>query len=106
VLEEENLSENSERLGKILLKELKTIQTQNPQLVKQVRGKGLFCAMIINDSQNKNAWDICVELMKNGLLAKPTHGDIIRFAPPLIITKTQLMECVSIIKKVISESAK
>jgi len=102
VLKDEQLSENSERLGNILLKELKAIQAEDPQLIKLVRGKGLFCAMVINEINNRNAWDVCIELMKNGLLAKPTHGDIIRFAPPLIITEEQLMECVGIIRKTIA----
>jgi ornithine--oxo-acid transaminase len=101
VLKEEKLAENSERLGKILLDELKKIQAENPELVKLVRGQGLFCAMVIQERNGKNAWDVCVELAANGLLAKPTHGDIIRFAPPLVITEDQLMECVSIIRKVI-----
>lgn len=101
VLKEEQLSENSERLGKLLLNELKTIQAENPELVKIVRGKGLFCAMVINERNGKTAWDVCVELMKNGLLAKPTREDTIRFAPPLVITEKQLMECVAIIKKVV-----
>ncbi len=99
VLRDEQLSENSERLGKILLKELKTIQAEYPELVKLVRGKGLFCAMVISERNGNSAWEVCLELMKNGLLAKPTHGDIIRFAPPLVINEEQLMECVSIIRK-------
>ncbi len=99
VLKEEKLAENSERLGKLLLNELKAIQTENPELVRLVRGKGLFCAMVINERNGKNAWDVCVEMMKHGLLAKPTHGDIIRFAPPLVITEEQIMECVDIIRK-------
>lgn len=103
VLKEEQLSENSERLGKLLLKELKAIQASYPELVKTVRGKGLFCAMVIAERNGKTAWDVCIELMKNGLLAKPTHGDTIRFAPPLIITEDQVMECVSIIRKVIEQ---
>ena len=103
VLKEEHLSENSERLGKILLDELKKIQSENPGLVKLVRGKGLFCAMVIAERNGKNAWDVCIELAKNGLLAKPTHGDIIRFAPPLVITEEQLMECVSIIRKTVKQ---
>lgn len=102
VLKEEKLSENSEHLGKILLQELKNIQTQFPQLVREVRGKGLFCAMVINKRNGKDAWDVCVELMNNGLLAKPTHGDIIRFAPPLVITEEQLHECIAIIRKVVA----
>jgi ornithine--oxo-acid transaminase len=103
VLKEENLSENSERLGKILLNELKKIKTENPELIKTVRGKGLFCAMVINEQNGKTAWHACIELMNNGLLAKPTHGDTIRFAPPLVITEDQLMECVRIIRKVMKE---
>lgn len=103
VLKDEQLSENSECLGKILLKELKAIQAEHPELVRLVRGKGLFCAMVINERNGKNAWDVCIEMMKNGLLAKPTHGDIIRFAPPLVITEEQLMECVSIIRKVVKQ---
>lgn len=101
VLRDEQLSENSEVLGKLLLSELKKIQAEYPQLVKAVRGKGLFCAMVISELNGKDAWDVCVELMKNGLLAKPTHGDIIRFAPPLVITKEQLLECVAIIRNVL-----
>ncbi len=103
VLRDEQLSENSARLGAILLKELKAIQAEFPEKVKHVRGKGLFCAMIITERNGKSAWEVCVELMKNGLLAKPTHGDIIRFAPPLIINEAQLMECVSIIRKVLKD---
>lgn len=99
VLKEEKLSENSERLGEILLQELKKIQVESPDLVKLVRGKGLFCAMVIAERNGKTAWDVCIELMKNGLLAKPTHGDTIRFAPPLVITEEQLMDCVSIVRK-------
>ncbi len=99
VLRDEQLSENSERLGKILLKELKSIQAEYPELVKLVRGKGLFCAMVITERNGNSAWEVCLELMKNGLLAKPTHGDIIRFAPPLVINEEQLIECVSIIRK-------
>lgn len=101
VLKDEKLAENSERLGKLLLSELKAIQASCPDLVRMVRGKGLFCAMVINARNGKTAWDICTELMKNGLLAKPTHGDIIRFAPPLVITEQQLMECIAIIRKVV-----
>ena len=101
VLKEEQLSENSERLGKLFLKELKVIQNEKPELIKAVRGKGLFCAMVITERNGKDAWDVCIELMKNGLLAKPTHGDIIRFAPPLVITEKQLMECIAVIRKVL-----
>lgn len=103
VLKEEQLSENSERLGKLLLKELTTIQAENPELIKTVRGKGLFCAMVIAGRNGKTAWDICIELMKNGLLAKPTHDDTIRLAPPLVITEEQLMKCVSILRKTVQK---
>ena len=102
VLKEEKLSENSEHLGKILLDELKAIQAEYSDFVKLVRGKGLFCAMIIVERNGKTAWDVCIELKNNGLLAKPTHGDTIRFAPPLVINKEQLIECVSIIRNTIA----
>jgi ornithine--oxo-acid transaminase len=103
VLKEEKLSENSARLGKLLLAELQALQKVHPELVKTVRGKGLFCAMVITEKNGKTAWDVCIALMNNGLIAKPTHGDTIRFAPPLVITEKQLMECVAIIKKTIAE---
>jgi acetylornithine/succinyldiaminopimelate/putrescine aminotransferase len=73
-------------------------------LIKEVRGKGLLNAIEINDSPDSStAWDICIRLKENGLLAKPTHGNIIRFAPPLVITREQLQECVDIIKKTVLE---
>jgi ornithine--oxo-acid transaminase len=100
VIIDENLAYNSSKLGVILLNELQSIQNDNITLV---RGKGLFCAMIIKPKNGKNAWDLCVALKNNGLLAKPTHGDIIRFAPPLIITEEQLMEGIEIIKKTLNE---
>ena len=113
VLKEEQLSENAERLGKLLLNELKAIQLEHPELIKTVRGKGLMCAMVIdykgskkylqqkNNNTSSLAWDICIEFMKNGLLAKQTKDDTIRFAPPLVITEEQLLICISIIRKVI-----
>ena len=70
-------------------------------MITLVRGKGLFYAIVIKPTNGKTAWDICLALKENGLLAKPTHGDIIRFAPPLIITEDQLMECTDIIRKTI-----
>ncbi|TSA49107.1 MAG: ornithine--oxo-acid transaminase [Sphingobacteriales bacterium] len=105
VLQDEKLSENSFYLGNILRDELNKL---NKNLVTTVRGKGLFNAIVIkpvvgDNGNKKDAWDFCIEMMKNGLLAKPTHGDIIRFAPPLIITEEQLMECVEIIKKTAEE---
>ncbi|MBK8362638.1 MAG: ornithine--oxo-acid transaminase [Bacteroidetes bacterium] len=95
VLKDENLAEKAERLGNILLSELKSIKHDHITLV---RDKGLFCAMVIKPKDGKDAWDVCLALKENGLLAKPTHGDIIRFAPPLIITDQQLSECVEIIR--------
>lgn len=101
VLRDEHLFENAERLGKILLQELQAIQKERPELVKLVRGKGLFAAMVINEVKGRNAWDLCLKLKDAGLLAKPTHGDIIRFAPPLIITEEQLRECMAIIRNAV-----
>ncbi|MFT5146551.1 MAG: ornithine--oxo-acid transaminase, partial [Polaribacter sp.] len=76
-------------------------------LVKSVRGRGLLNAILINDTEDSStAWDICMKLRDNGLLAKPTHGNIIRFAPPLVMTEVQLMDCISIIKRTISEFQK
>lgn len=102
VLKREQLVENSARLGKKLMSGLEKIQAKRPELVKLVRGKGLFAAMIITEYQGKTAWEVCLNLKEKGLLAKPTHGDIIRFAPPLIMTDEQLEECLSIIEEVIT----
>lgn len=99
VVKDEKLAENAERLGKILRDELSNIETG---MITTVRGKGLLNAIVIKNVEGKNAWDVCVKLAENGLLAKPTHGDIIRFAPPLVITEEQLMDCVNIIKKTIA----
>ena len=98
VIKEENLSENAERLGKILRDELSNFEND---MITLVRGKGLLNAIVIKPKNGKEAWDVCLKLRDNGLLAKPTHGDIIRFAPPLVITEKQLMECIEIIKKTI-----
>ncbi|CAM1352576.1 MULTISPECIES: ornithine--oxo-acid transaminase [Tenacibaculum] len=103
VVKEESLEENAERLGKIFRAELSEFANQT-DLVKSVRGKGLLNAILINDTEDSStAWDICIKLRDNGLLAKPTHGNIIRFAPPLVMDEEQLMDCISIIKKTISE---
>ncbi len=103
VVKDEKLAENAERLGKIFRKELAEFANEN-DLVKLVRGKGLLNAIIINDTEDSStAWDICIKLRDNGLLAKPTHGNIIRFAPPLVMTEEQLRHCISIIKKTIVE---
>ncbi|MDO1514184.1 ornithine--oxo-acid transaminase [Maribacter confluentis] len=97
VVKEEKLAKNAYVLGEIFRKELNEfIPTCN--LVKSVRGKGLLNAILINDTEESStAWDICMALKENGLLAKPTHGNIIRFAPPLVMTKAELLDCVSII---------
>lgn len=106
VIEEEGLIENAERLGKIFRKEMQRI-IDSSDLVLKVRGKGLLNAIIVNDTPDSStAWDLCVQLKENGLLAKPTHGNIIRFAPPLVMSEEQLMECVSIIEKTINSFKK
>jgi len=98
VVKEENLCENADILGEKFRKELSSFSNL---LIKEVRGKGLLNAIEVNDSpDSKTAWNICLELKKQGLLAKPTHGNIIRFAPPLIINEGQLIECIGIIKHV------
>ncbi len=99
VVRDEKLAENAERLGKLFRSELnKYIATS--KVAKLVRGKGLLNAIVINDSEDSDtAWNICLKLRDNGLLAKPTHGNIIRFAPPLVMNEEQLMDCVSIIIK-------
>lgn len=103
VIKEEALAENAAKLGELFRSELqKFIETQT--LIKLVRGKGLLNAIVINDTEDSStAWDICLKLRDNGLLAKPTHGNIIRFAPPLVMNEAQLLDCVSIIKKTITE---
>lgn len=98
VVKDEKLEENAERLGKIFREELKKIDSERIELV---RGKGLLNAVIIKPMAGKTAWDVCLALRDNGLLAKPTHDHIIRFAPPLVINEDQIMEAVGIIKKTI-----
>lgn len=106
VITDENLTENAERLGQLFRSEMQRI-IGNTELVLKVRGKGLLNAIIVNDTpDSKTAWNLCVQLKENGLLAKPTHGNIIRFAPPLVMTQEQLMECVAIIEKTIMEFKK
>lgn len=101
VVEEEKLSERAEKMGEIFRAEIKKIIAKT-DLVHSVRGKGLLNAIIINDSQHSpTAWNICIALKEAGLLAKPTHGNIIRLAPPLVITEEQLMECIAIIEHVL-----
>lgn len=98
VVKDENLVENAYEMGKLFRAEMTNL-CEISNIAKSVRGKGLLNALIVNNEVNINiAWDICIKLSENGLLAKPTHTNIIRFAPPLTITKLQLMECVQIIK--------
>ena len=100
VVLEENLSENAEYLGNILRKELNHIKNDSgSDHISLVRGRGMLNAIVINESEKCNAYDLCIKMRDNGLLAKPTHGHIIRFAPPLVMTEVQLMECVDIIDK-------
>ena len=103
VVADEKLAINADRLGNIFREELYAFAKDN-DLVKLVRGKGLLNAIVINDDEESNtAWNICLKLRDNGLLAKPTHGNIIRFAPPLVMNEAQLRDCISIIKKTIAE---
>ncbi|MDH3322354.1 MAG: ornithine--oxo-acid transaminase [Flavobacteriaceae bacterium] len=102
VVRDEKLAENAQRLGEIFRRELGAF-AKNNALIKLVRGKGLLNAILINDTEDSStAWDICMKLRDNGLLAKPTHGNIIRFAPPLVMNEAQLMDCIDIIKKTIA----
>lgn len=101
VVKEENLSERAEELGRLFRSEIEKIIGKS-SLITKVRGKGLLNAILINDTpESSTAWNLCLQLKENGLLAKPTHGNIIRLAPPLVITEEQLMECVGIIEKTI-----
>ncbi len=103
VVRDEKLAQNARRLGEIFRAEMQKMVESN-SLVSLVRGRGLLNAIVINDSEDSStAWDICVRLKENGLLAKPTHGNIIRFAPPLVMTEEQLYDCISIIKRTIEE---
>ena len=106
VVTDERLAENAFRLGNIFRTEMQRI-IDSTDLVLKVRGKGLLNAIIVNDKEeSETAWNLCEALKENGLLAKPTHGNIIRFAPPLVMTEAQLMECVAIIEKTIKEFKK
>lgn len=96
VLKEEKLAENAAQLGEYFRKEINKLQSPHIALV---RGKGLLNAVVIQHQNKDAAWDLCIALKENGLLAKPTHGDKIRFAPPLIINREQLDECIAIIDK-------
>lgn len=106
VVKDEKLAKNAKELGDLFRAEMNRIIASS-DLVNSVRGKGLLNAILINDSEESStAWDICMALRDNGLLAKPTHGNIIRFAPPLVMTKDQLMDCVAIIEKTLTEFKK
>ena len=96
VLKDEEMAENAAAMGSLLREELKKINSLH---LAMIRGKGLLNAIVIDHRKNNAAWELCLALKENGLLAKPTHGDKIRFAPPLIINKEQIMECVEIIRK-------
>ena len=96
VVKDENLAEKAEEFGKIFREEMSKIDSE---MVELVRGKGLLNAIIIKPKDGKTAWDVCMKMKDNGVLAKPTHDHIIRFAPPLVITKDQLMEAIELIKK-------
>ncbi|BDD10661.1 ornithine--oxo-acid transaminase [Fulvitalea axinellae] len=106
VIQDEKLAENSDTLG-VYFRERMTSLAEKSELVTKVRGKGLMNAIIVNDTEDSStAWDLCVALSKNGLLAKPTHGNIIRFTPPLVMTKEQLSECCDIIENTVAEFEK
>ena len=96
VLKEENLADNAQKMGELFRSGLKKI---NSPLIATVRGKGLLNAIVVKHTNTEAAWDFCMALKENGLLAKPTHGDKIRFAPPLIITREQVLESVALIAK-------
>ena len=103
VVRDENLADNAMNLGKIFRQRMDSFIEQN-EMVQLVRGKGLLNAIVINDSpESKTAWNICLKLKENGLLAKPTHGNIIRFAPPLVITEDQIHDCCDIIERSVTD---
>ena len=104
VIRDEKLTQNARELGALFRDRMQSLVDRFPKLLKLVRGKGLLNAIVINDSpDSKTAWSLCVKLAENGLLAKPTHGNIIRFAPPLVMTEEQLEECCEIIARTIEE---
>jgi ornithine--oxo-acid transaminase len=106
VVKDENLIQNARKLGNRFRKGMQAIIDSN-DLISSVRGKGLLNAIIINDTPDSStAWDLCVALKNNGLLAKPTHGNIIRFAPPLVISEEELDTCLAIIEKTVLEFKK
>ena len=103
VIRDEKLTQNARKLGKLFREEMNRY-IEESSIVTLVRGKGLLNAIVINDSEeSETAWNICLRLRDNGLLAKPTHGNIIRFAPPLVMTEEQLRDCISIITTTLKE---
>ncbi|KAM6897053.1 ornithine aminotransferase, mitochondrial [Xenentodon cancila] len=98
VMEEERLAENAQKMGEVLRSELRKLPKD---VVTTVRGKGLLNAIVIKETKDYDAWKVCLRLRDNGLLAKPTHGDIIRLAPPLVITEHELQECIDVIQRTI-----
>ncbi|MGE5399187.1 MAG: ornithine--oxo-acid transaminase [Ignavibacteriales bacterium] len=100
VVKDENLAERAEKLGELFRKEVRKI---NSDMIELVRGKGLLNAIVIRPKNGKEAWDVCLKMRDNGLLAKPTHDHIIRFAPPLVITEEEILKAVEIIRKSIEE---
>jgi ornithine--oxo-acid transaminase len=100
VLKDENLASNAEKMGHLLRTELEKIKSP---FIKTIRGKGLLNAIVVEHSNPNAAWDLCLVLKENGLLAKPTHGNKIRFAPPLIITRDQILESITIIQKSLNQ---
>ena len=103
VVKDERLVQNAEKMGKIFRDEIKKL---NSPFIVEVRGRGLLNAIVTKPIGKKTAWDICLKMMENGLLAKPTHDDIIRFAPPLCIKKKELMQAIGIIKRSFEQMAK
>jgi ornithine--oxo-acid transaminase len=104
VVRDEKLAENAAALGEMFRARMTALQHKRPDVVTLVRGKGLLNAIVIDDTNRKGiAWDICLDMAHNGLLAKPTHGNIIRFAPPLVMTEAQMDDCCSIIEGVIDK---
>jgi ornithine--oxo-acid transaminase len=106
VIDDERLAQNARRLGEVFRGEMAKLADES-DLINSVRGKGLLNAVLVNDTEDSDtAWRLCLGLAENGLLAKPTHGNIIRFAPPLVMTEEQLMDCVGIIRKTVLEFVK
>jgi len=103
VIKDERLTENAEKMGKIFRARMNNLMQKYPQKIKAVRGKGLLNAVDIAEKDGKTAWDLCISFKEKGLLAKPTHGDKIRFAPPLIITENQMHEACDIIESAVAE---